>query len=166
MRHLIRPLFARHEPPATSFLASLKSGSGGFVGMAAVGGLATVTDLPFLIAPLGATAVLLFGQPASPLAQPANVVGGYAVAAAIAAGIMLLLPPTIWAAAIGVGVAIAAMLVLRLTHPPAGAVPILAASASLEPAMLALVVVLGSAGLVAIAALHHWLPPRHPYPRR
>jgi CBS domain-containing membrane protein len=34
------------------------------------------TSLPVLIAPIGASAVLLFGVPSSPLAQPWSIVGG------------------------------------------------------------------------------------------
>src|SRR5690606_38542134 len=84
-------------------IAHVKSGSGAVVGLAAVGGLAAVTGLPLLMAPFGATAVLLFGQPASPLSQPINVFGGYLVAASFGAGAALLLPAVWWASAIAVG---------------------------------------------------------------
>src|SRR6516164_7150921 len=40
-------------------------------------------DLPLLIAPMGASAVLLFGVPASPLAQPWPIVAGNLIAALI-----------------------------------------------------------------------------------
>ena len=75
-------------------------------------------------------------------------------------------PVATWTAPLGVGLAIAAMLVLRVTHPPAGAVPILAATSPIAPDLLAGVVALGATGLVAIAVLHHRMPPRHPYPHR
>lgn len=165
MRHHIRRYLARHEPSCGSLLVGLKSGLGGVLGISAVGGIAAVTDLPFLLAPFGASAVLLFGHPASPLAQPANVVGGYLVSAMAGIGMALLLPHVWWAAGLGVGLAILAMLVVRLSHPPAGAVPILMAVSVTDPLSLSGIVFAGSVGLVMLAALYHRLPPRHDYPR-
>ncbi|MFG1361568.1 HPP family protein [Xanthobacter pseudotagetidis] len=144
----------------------MKSGAGGMLGMGLVAGLAAFTDLPFLIAPFGASAVLLFAHPATPLAQPANVVGGYALAAMVGLALALLFPGAWWAAALGVGLAIAIMLAFRVSHPPAGAVPILMVVAPGDPMALVGVVVTGSLALVALAILYHRLPPRHDYPRR
>lgn len=56
-----------------------------------------------MVAPLGASTVLLFGHPRSPLAQPRNLVVGLAVGLTIALG-----------------------QALRCLHPPAGAVALLA----------------------------------------
>ncbi|SON53603.1 HPP family protein [Hartmannibacter diazotrophicus] len=162
----LRHFFRRHEPISSAPLAHLKSGMGGLVGIGASGALAAFTGLPFLIAPFGASAVLLFGQPASPLAQPANVIGGYLVALGVTVGVLLALPAGWPAAALGVGAAIAVMLFLRVTHPPAGAIPIVAATSAIHVGTLSLVVAAGSVLLVGIATLHHWLPPRHIYPRR
>lgn len=156
----------RHEPPA-AFRAQIKSGLGAIAGMTFVGGIAAVTSLPLLIAPFGASAVLLFGQPESALAQPANVVGGYLIAALLSAAMLLMLPHAWWAGAIAVGVVIAVMLICRLTHPPAGAVPLVAVSSQMAPSTLFLVVMLGALCLVVIAVLHHsLLPPRIVYPKR
>lgn len=165
MRRHIRSFTARHEPPG-KLSSHIKSGSGAIVGMAAVGGLSTVTGLPLLIAPFGASAVLLFGQPASPLAQPANVFGGYLLAAAVGTFAAMAFPGFWPAAAVAVGVAIALMLMFRVTHPPAGAIPLVAFASPLPSTTLFAVVSLGAASLVAFAALHHWLPPRHEYPKR
>ncbi|WP_202330212.1 HPP family protein [Mesorhizobium sp. L-8-3] len=165
MRRHIRTLAARHEAGG-QFLSHIKSGSGAMIGMSAVGGLSALTELPLLIAPFGATAVLLFGQPASPLAQPANVFGGYLIASTVAAGAVVAFPGMWWAAAIAVGVAIALMLMLRVTHPPAGAIPLVASASPLHGSMLFTVVLLGSASLIALALLHHRIPPRQQYPRR
>jgi CBS-domain-containing membrane protein len=165
MRRHIRSFTARHEPPG-KLSSHIKSGSGAIVGMAAVGGLSAVTGLPLLIAPFGASAVLLFGQPASPLAQPANVFGGYMLAAAVGTGAAMAFPGLWPAAAVAVGIAIALMLMFRVTHPPAGAIPLVAFASPLPSTTLFAVVALGAASLVVFAALHHWLPPRHEYPKR
>lgn len=154
----------RHEPRG-EMLSHLKSGAGAVISMSLVGGLAVLTGLPLLLAPFGATAVLLFGQADSALAQPANVLGGYLVAALISVVFLLVLPHAWWVATIGVGLVIAAMLVLRVTHPPAGAVPLLAFSAGMPPETLFVAVMAGAACLVGTALVHHRLPPRIVYPR-
>jgi CBS-domain-containing membrane protein len=163
-RHL-RHFIHRHEPKG-HWHGQLKAGIGACIGMLAVGGLAVVTGIPLLIAPFGATAVLIFGQPKSPLAQPANVFGGYLISAIVGSLAVLIAPGLWWAAAIAVGVTIAAMLLLRVTHPPAGAVPLVAFASHLSAGLLFTVVVVGALALIAIAVLHHAIPPRHQYPLR
>jgi CBS-domain-containing membrane protein len=166
MTRRLRPFVTRHEVRSGTTLTHLKSGLGGAIGIGAVGAAAALTHEPFLIAPFGASAVLLFGQPASPLAQPANVIGGYLVATAVTLLALAFFPGAWVAAAAGVGVAIALMSMLRITHPPAGAIPILAATSTIQGGTLLGVVLGGSIGLVGVASLHHWLPPRHEYPKR
>lgn len=134
--------------------------------MTVVGGISALTGLPLLLAPFGASAVLLFGQAHSPFSQPANVFGGYLVAAGISVVVLGLLPAAWWAATITVGLVIGAMLLLRVTHPPAGAVPLVAFTSHMGAETLFFVVLGGAACLVAIAVVHHWLPPRVAYPRR
>jgi CBS-domain-containing membrane protein len=165
MRHHLKHFIHRHEPQG-ALHAHLKSGIGAVIGMMTVGGLAIETGIPLLIAPFGATAVLIFGQPKSPLAQPANVIGGYLLAALFGAAAVFLFPELWWMAAIAVGLAIAGMLALRITHPPAGAVPLVAFGSHLGGPTLFLVVFLGGVLLVAIAVVHHLIPPRHQYPLR
>ena len=164
MRPLFR-FFARHEPKGSQVM-HLKSGIGAIIGLTMVGAIVALTGYPMLIAPLGATAVLLFAQPGSPLAQPANVFGGYALAVVLAAIAILLWPEHHWwVATICVGVVIAAMLVFRVTHPPAGAVPLVAVAGPIAPGTLAGAVMAGATCLVAVAVLHHRLPPRISYPK-
>ena len=163
MRRHLRHFVHRHEPKGL-WHTHLKSGLGAVIGMIAVGALTIATGIPMLIAPFGATAVLIFGQPRSPLAQPANVLGGYLLAALIGSGAMVLFPGLWWAAAVAVGLSIAAMLILRVTHPPAGAVPLVAFASHLPAPTLFLVVSFGGLSLIAIAVLHHLIPPRQQYP--
>lgn len=164
MRRHIRHFIARHEPSG-QFLSHLKSGAGAAVGIGAVGGLSAATSLPLLIAPLGATVVLLFGQPASPLAQPINIFGGYLLATILGVVAAIAFPGIWWVAAIAVGVAIVAMLVLRITHPPAGAVPLVAMTSPMQSASLFLTILVACLSLVSLALVHHRLPPRVSYPR-
>ena len=69
-------------------------------------------------------------------------------------------------AALAVGVAIALMSMLRVTHPPAGAVPLIAIAAPLQSASLFGTILIGSISLVGLGVVHHRLPPRFHYPRR
>jgi CBS-domain-containing membrane protein len=163
LRQLL-PFLHRHEPPG-QVLSHLKSAAGAIVAMTLVGGLAAWTGLPLLLAPFGASAVLLFGQPVSPFSQPANVFGGYLTAAGISVVMLALLPPAWWAATIAVGLVIGVMLLMRVTHPPAGAVPLVAFTTHMPPETLFFVVLAGAMCLVGVAVVHHWLPPRVTYPR-
>lgn len=80
----------------------------------------------WFIAPMGAAAVLLFAVPASPLAQPWPVLVGNSLAALVGVACHQWLGATPVAAAVAGGGAIAAMIVLRCLHPPAGAVAVTA----------------------------------------
>ena len=76
---------------------------------------------PLVIPSLGATAVLVFAVPHSPLTQPWAVVGGHGLSALIGVTCQQVIPSTGLAAGCAVGLAILAMHVLRCIHPPGGA---------------------------------------------
>jgi CBS domain-containing membrane protein len=76
---------------------------------------------PWLVAPIGASAVLVFAVPASPLAQPWPVIAGNTLSALIGTACVLLIPEPVAAAAVAVGLAVALMFQLRCLHPPGGA---------------------------------------------
>jgi CBS domain-containing membrane protein len=76
---------------------------------------------PWLIAPLGASAVLVFAVPASPMAQPWTVIGGNTISALVGIACAKWIHPTELACAVAVGGAIALMFVTRSLHPPGGA---------------------------------------------
>jgi CBS-domain-containing membrane protein len=83
--------------------------------------------LGWLIAPFGASAVLVYAVPNSPLAQPWSVVMGNTLSALVALGVLIALPQPEAAVPLAVGLAIAAMLAARALHPPGGAVALLVA---------------------------------------
>lgn len=86
----------------------------------------SATDLPLIAAPVGASAVLAFAVPASPLAQPWPVLGGNVVSALVGVATIRLIPDTALAAGLAVSGAILAMSLLRCLHPPGGAVALTA----------------------------------------
>ena len=83
-------------------------------------------SLPWFVAPMGASAVLLFCVPASPLAQPWPSLAGNTVSALIGVGCYQLLGETGMALALAGLLAIGAMFLLRCLHPPGGAVALTA----------------------------------------
>lgn len=95
----------------------------GFVSTMAVG---SSIGTPLLIAPMGASAVLLFAAPTSPLAQPWSILGGNMVSALIGVTCALFVGDPVVAAALAVALAIATMMLLGCLHPPSGAVALTA----------------------------------------
>jgi CBS domain-containing membrane protein len=83
-------------------------------------------NVPLLIAPMGASAVLLFAAPASPLAQPWSIIGGNMISAIIGVTCALSIADPTLAAAMAVTSAIGVMFALRCLHPPGGAVALTA----------------------------------------
>lgn len=125
-------------------------------------------QIPFLIAPMGASAVLLFGVPASPLAQPWSFIGGNLVAATVGVLSAMWIGNPVVAAALGLSAAICVMFALRCVHPPSGAVALTAVLGG--PAIHALglrfvlePVALQSAVLLASAIVYHTVT-GHRYP--
>ncbi|MFM9914825.1 MAG: HPP family protein [Rhizobacter sp.] len=86
-----------------------------------------MAPVPWLVAPLGASAVLVFAVPASPLAQPWAVIGGNTLSALVGAACAHYIGDPAWAAAAAVSLAIAVMFLMRCLHPPGGAAALLAA---------------------------------------
>ncbi len=158
----MRRFIHRHQPKAHP-RAALLSGLGAAL---AIGGLAFVNDvigLALLMAPLGASCVLLFAAPQSPLSQPANVIGGHMLAGVVGLGLHFALPGSFWKAGSAVGIAVAAMVFLRLVHPPAGATALVAYLTAVSWSFLLFPIGLGSVALVAAATLYHRVT-RTPYP--
>ncbi|WP_293796878.1 HPP family protein [uncultured Pantoea sp.] len=80
----------------------------------------------WFVAPMGASAVLLFGLPNSPLAQPWSIVGGNLVAGVVGVTTALWVPHPALACGIAACLTIALMFQLRCLHPPSGAVALTA----------------------------------------
>jgi CBS domain-containing membrane protein len=110
----------------------------------------------WLVAPLGASAVLVFAVPASPLAQPWSVVAGNTLSALVGVVCVSFIPDPAIAGAVAVAAAIAAMFALRCLHPPGGAAALLAVltqSSSLDFALFPVLV--NSVLLVAVGIVYN-----------
>ncbi|MGA9657900.1 MAG: HPP family protein [Asticcacaulis sp.] len=113
---------------------------------------------PWLVAPLGASAVLVFAVPSSPLAQPWSVVGGNTVSALAGLLTYNLVPDPVMAASLAVGLAIGAMFALRCLHPPGGAMALLVVLTGTHDFMFALFPALtNSVLLVVMGVIYNYL---------
>lgn len=165
---LFRPILA-----GAALRDRLLAGVGATFGIALTGVLAAVLagqgTLPLLVAPIGASAVLVFAVPASPLAQPWPVIGGNMLSALLGLLVVQCVPAPVAAAALAVGGAIVVMSLLRCLHPPGGAVAlgVVLAAGHLPNGWLYpwLPVGIDSALLVLGAMLFHRLS-RRAYPHR
>jgi CBS-domain-containing membrane protein len=164
----------RGSPPRVSNAEIAWSWIGAFLGIAAAGllsqSLFAGMDLSLMIGSLGASAVLLFGAPRSPLAQPRNVLGGHILSAIVGVACWKLLYPFPWlAAALAVSTAIAIMHATRTLHPPGGATALIAVIGSREVHELGFLFVLvpatvGPLVLLVVALVVNNLPRSRRYP--
>lgn len=129
MRLVLRRLLP--ETPPVSSKERLRAALGALAGILVtglLGGLALNFEatLPTLIAPMGASAVLLFAVPSSPLAQPWSILAGNTVAALVGVTVAMLVPDPFFASALAISLAIGLMMTLRCLHPPSGAIALTA----------------------------------------
>ena len=113
------------------YKANLRSFIGTFIGVGLIvfvqKDILSKNDHFFLIAPLGASGVLLYGAPQSPFAQPRNLIGGHLISALIGVTIQQILPNTpLIAAPLAVSSSILFMQITRTLHPPGGATALIA----------------------------------------
>ena len=80
----------------------------------------------FLIASFGSSMVLLYGYPESPFAHPKNIFFGHLVTATVGVIALTFIPlPEYILIPIAVGLGVFFMIMLNVTHPPAGGNPII-----------------------------------------
>lgn len=113
-----------------------------------LGGLSVLSDLPLVLPAVGASAYVVFADPAAPTAAPRNVLVGHALGAGIGWGLLLLLglagepsglaSPLSWqrvaAVAGSLAITIGALRALACSHPPAGATTMIVAMGLLPEA--------------------------------
>lgn len=110
--------------PVPTLVSIIRGLVGGVLGILLLMYLTKWTGTPWIMAPFGATCVLLFALPNSPLAQPRSVIGGHLLSSFIGLLFINLLGESILSVSLAVGCSIAAMQAFRVIHAPAGADPI------------------------------------------
>ncbi len=152
----IGDLITRRQP-RPSWRRIALAGLGGAVTIAVVGLLSEWTGQPILAAAFGSTCVLLFTAPEAPFSQPINIVAGHLVSTLLGILVGLVLPASPWSMALAVGLAIATMAALRITHPPAGGDPIVVLMAGASWSYLLVPILVGVVAIVLIGLVFHRL---------
>ena len=162
-------------PSQTSPMERLRGTAGALIGIVVTGFIATLwagggVNGVMLMVPIGASAVLVFAVPASPLAQPWPVLVGNTLSAIVGVAMVHAVPSPVLAAGLAVGGAIALMAMTRALHPPGGAVALLAVLGGAHSAgagfEFVLVPVLLNSCLIVIGAIIYNNATGHSYPHR
>ena len=99
----------------------------------------------FLIASFGSTMVLLYGYPESPFAKPKNIFFGHLLTAFVGVFFVNYVPLPIYVIIpLAVGAGVGLMIILNVTHPPAGGNPIIVIMGSVSFEYLISPVISGS----------------------
>lgn len=142
-------------PPRAPLGRLLRAGAGGMIALLVVGMLANISGVPLILGSFGATCVLVFGYPESPFSQPRSVIGGHLLASAIGLLILHVVGDGPWCLALATGLAIAAMMALRVVHPPAGSNPVIVFLLHAPWSFLLSPTAIGAAIVVICALLWH-----------
>ena len=136
MRNIAKYLIKRYsfylggDQPAVSWAERLRSCTGALVGLIVVFMLAKLLGEfvginEWLMASLGASALLVFALPWSPMAQPWAVIAGNTLSALIGITAFILIPEPLLAMPIAASLSMLGMVILRCLHPPAAAVSLI-----------------------------------------
>jgi len=104
----------------------------------------------FLIASFGSSMVLLFGYPESPFAQPKNIFFGHLLTSLVGIFFLYFIPLPIYIIIpLAVGFGVGLMILLKVTHPPAGGNPIIVIIGSVSPDYIINPIIIGT-GIILI----------------
>ncbi|WP_036480102.1 HPP family protein [Myxosarcina sp. GI1] len=156
---------SRKHQPKFSWQHILLSYLGSFIGIAVLAYLSVYSSYPLIAAPFGATAVLVFGVPDSPLAQPRNVIGGNLIGALTCVTLVHLFGTAPWVMALAVATTIKLTQLTRTVHPPAGAVALVGVLSNAQWDFILTPALVGSIVIVIVTLVFSNLVPGRPYPK-
>lgn len=138
------------KPDHLNWKKVLVTALGVFVGIGFLAFLSYGDYAPLLITSFGATAVLLYAAPESPLAQPKNVFFGHLFSACVGCAFCMLFGVTWLTVTLAVTLAIVLMVVTNTTHPPGGATALVCAQSATSPVFIVMPVMLGICFMLAV----------------
>ena len=146
---------------------SILAGLFSIITIGALTGLTYKTELGiFLLASFGSSMVLLYGYPESPFAQPKNVFFGHLVTAVVGMFFLYLIPlPLFIIIPLAVGFGVGLMILLNVTHPPAGGNPIIVIMGSVSLDYLLSPIISGSIIILVFAIIINRFILKKSYPK-
>ena len=150
----------------SDFYKSLIAGIFSFITIGALALLTYKTEFGiFLIASFGSSMVLLYGYPESPFAQPKNIFFGHLVTSLVGVFFLYFVPlPIYMLISLSVGVGVFLMIILKITHPPAGGNPIIVIIGSVSIDYIVNPIILGSIIILIFGIVLNRLILRKKYP--
>ena len=140
--------------------------AGGAVAIGAMEWLSDHFAFPLMFVPFATSIVVVMGSPDAEPAQPRALIGGHLVSTLVGFAVLQAAGPAPWAAAVAVGLAMAAMQLTRTFHPPAGIDPLVVVVNDMGWHFLLAPVAVGACLLGLFAFLWHNLIRRGAWPRR
>lgn len=137
------------------WLAILAGSAGGAVAIGLMEYFATRNTMPVMAVPFATSIVLVLGSPDVEAAQPRALIGGHLISTVVGLVVLSLAGPTPWAAALAVGLAMAAMHATRTFHPSAGIDPLLVVVNAMPWSFLFIPVAAGALALALFAYAWH-----------
>ena len=147
----------------------IKSSLAGFFSIITIGALTLLTYKTdygvFLVASFGSTMVLLFGYPESPFAHPKNIFFGHLLTSSVGIFFLYLIPlPLYIIIPFSVGFGVGLMILLKITHPPAGGNPIIVIMGSVSLDYLINPIIIGSVIILIFGVVLNRLILKKKYP--
>ena len=121
----------------------------------------------FLIASFGSSMVLLYGYPESPFAQPKNIFFGHLLTALVGVIFVNFIPlPIFITIPLAVGIGIFLMILMGVTHPPAGGNPIIVIIGSASFSYIINPIIIGTIIVLIFGIILNRLILKKEYPRK
>jgi len=159
------------DQPTVSWLERFRSVVGAFLGLMLVFAMAKFLGEwggidEWLMASLGASALLVFALPGSPMAQPWAVIAGNTLSALIGISCAQVIEQPVLALPLAAALSILGMFVLRCLHPPAAAVALIAVLGQIVSYRYAFFPVMIDSILLILAGAAYSNLTGKPYPNR
>ena len=120
----------------------------------------------FLFDSCGSTMVLLYGYPESPFAKPKNIFFGHFLTSLVGVIFVNFVPlPIFIIIPVAVGIGVGLMIILNVTHPPAGGNPIIVIMGSVSFEYLISPVISGSIIVIVFGIILNKFIAKRNYPK-